>query len=232
MFNGYNFNMIKIFIIIIVSIVLIMGLGFLKNFHTFEQLLKKFDFIDMYSKKINLFIKDLTNNNVDKSNYSWLILNQAKMQDYSNDIVGVQYWEGYRVTKNYAIFINSLSKLSELSQMEYFGQKDDFNDYSRLLNGVVNNCISTTHLQIEKKRDLLKNPFILFQQGIQCLVLLPFSIFYWSGLMNYTSYNKIDENFITKIISLIFGMIGVFSGIMTIILGWEGFINLIKGWFT
>jgi len=65
-------------------------------------------------------------------------------------------------------------------------------------------------------------------RGVRVVVGLPIYLLYWTGLIQYSSYSKIKSNIIIKFIGFLVGAIGFISAIVTIITGYEPFIEIIK----
>lgn len=73
----------------------------------------------------------------------------------------------------------------------------------------------------------LRNPLIWLREGVRFIVTSPISLFYWSGLMQYSTYNTISNNFFVKMVSFLIGFTGLVSSIITIFTGYTPFKNLI-----
>jgi hypothetical protein len=66
------------------------------------------------------------------------------------------------------------------------------------------------------------------REGIRVIVGFPVYFLYWTNLIQYSSYSKIKSNIIMKIIGFLVGTIGFISAIVTIITGYEPFVEKIK----
>jgi hypothetical protein len=67
------------------------------------------------------------------------------------------------------------------------------------------------------------NPIILLREGVQFFVTLPISLLYWTGVIQYSTQNKLSNNIVVKFINFLIIIIGFVSAIVTIVLGWEQF---------
>jgi len=225
-----KFNPEKLIIIGIIIFILILGLIKLLN--------KKSDYSESsnFSKEfINQLQKYLKSGGKDLETYTWLIHRSPKMQNEmdSDGILNV-YRPPFRniVFNNYQIIVNMIPEL----KVEFESEMNQLLSNSKIVNQLGNMIQESIirHLGIledyEKNLEKsLKNPMIWFREGIKSIVVLPFTLLYWLGIFTKSKLNSIFNNFIIKILSSLVTIIGFIGAIMTIFLGWEKFLNLIKG---
>ena len=81
-------------------------------------------------------------------------------------------------------------------------------------------------IDIERKR--IFNPIYCFSNGIGCIISLPVRILEWCGILNHTVSSKVLGSNFHFVIEKIFTIIGLVASVMTIVMGWDQFANLIK----
>lgn len=226
--------------IVVLFIVAIFIFGFIKIFLKFTRNQKKLNFTVDFINTFRKFGQEIMNDNYDNESYEWLKRHSYKMQTLAGSFGIAQAYKpafaNYQYT-NYQIIVNGISEIrsSYLRIDRGFGytnlevtnlrelimlQDDVLLTYSGHLENASNNIISE-----------LKNPLIWFREGIQFIITLPISIAYWAGIMKYTTYYRLNNNFIIRLISFIVGFIALISSIITIITGYKPFINLLKDFF-
>lgn len=83
----------------------------------------------------------------------------------------------------------------------------------------------------ERHEDLvsqLKNPFKIFNQGIKTILNFPFYVFETFGIISNDTNKKIYSSRIFNLIGAIISILGVLSAVITIVTGWNPFINFLK----
>ena len=186
-----------------------------------RKLIKKSNFASEYLRRFQLF-KNSYDTDFDGETYYWLTNRVSKIQSYLG-IFGVimEYQPPFSnyIHRNYQIIINTLPEMRnrtgdssminacEDALIRYIGYLDD---------------------AIENSINQLMNPFKWLRKGVQSIISLPFFILYWLGLISSSYVEKIINNPIFKLISGFITLIGFISSIVTIILGWEAIVNLIR----
>lgn len=72
------------------------------------------------------------------------------------------------------------------------------------------------------------NPITCMREGIRWIVGLPVDILQWAGLYSAGRSTKIKASVIFKAISNRIVLIGLISFIVTIVLGWDEFLEIIS----
>lgn len=186
-----------------------------------------------FLNKYRDFYNALPSGNFKNDTYQWLILNSAKMQEYMGSYGIVHaYRPAYSnlVYNNYAVIINGISHLRDL----YYESSDSFLGgrtlYSQAaaIDDLILTYLGALDCIIDINIKEMKNPLIWLREGFRALVTLPISLIYWSGLMRYSTYNNIANNFFVKLISFAVALVGLISSVVTIVTGYAPFINIIE----
>jgi hypothetical protein len=121
--------------------------------------------------------------------------------------------------KNYAILVNTVQSLRNPG-----GLTEEFN----WVNTILMMQIARNEELYESIKSNILNPFILLREGVQFFVTLPISLLYWTGIIQYSTQNRLSNNIVVKFINFLIIVIGLVSAIVTIVLGWEPFKELVK----
>ena len=218
-------KLIPVFIVIGIII-----LGFIMKIIELNDAVKRTDFTNQYRNK---FISLINETISDKS------FNQQLYYELTSDVKAMQYELGsdgvyaYAVdnlkgfsTSNYQALINFLPELRDV-----LNNQDNFVIMSRY-NQSVKDCddMFIRHLgslngykkSIRKK---LFNPFSCFSDGMRFIVSLPILLLNWFGLISDEHTRKAKSSWIIKFFNFVIILISLISAIMSIILGWNEFLQ-------
>ena len=204
---------IKVLLILIFTLFL----GFIKLIYNFIKLVQKKDFTEKYLK---IFNECISENNLNSGNYVWLTKNTLKIEKEigSNGIINYRpAFQNYFIN-NYQVISNTMPKIHT-----GLAEPDDL----KFCQIVLLKHIGVLEEIIKKFKYKFFNPIIWFCEFIGILIILPFIILYWSGLINENNYNRIKNNVIIKIITLLVALVSLVGSIITIVTGWENFKKII-----
>lgn len=159
---------------------------------------------------------------LDSELYRWLILKSVKAQNTLGHL-GKIYYTGtyYRPMHipNYEMISNTIPQIrtGAIQDNELFTCED-----------LMMRFIGRQEDLIEQAKKDLKNPLRSFQLGIQFYLAFPIHLLNWFGIISVRAVNLALSNWFFKLISGILGLVTFISGVVTIIVGWDESINLIK----
>jgi hypothetical protein len=209
-------------LIIILGLIFILIVGFIDIIIDLISVKKQLDFFEEFRDKfIQLANYYHENNSVNNELYYWLTKNSSKAQSE----LGINGLMDYRpafsnyMYKNYQFVVNTLPKFrtgeihgTDISAMDdmlvrFIGIIEEWHD-----------------ARIKK----IKNPFIWFRIGMQLILSIPIHILYWLGIIGTRSKNRLIYNVIFKIFVGITSLVTLLSGIVTIIVGKDKFIEFVQ----
>lgn len=76
-------------------------------------------------------------------------------------------------------------------------------------------------------RKNLVNPFSCFSDGIKFIVSLPILLLHWFGFISDETTRRAKHNWIIKLLNIIVTLVGFIGGLMSIVMGWNEFWQII-----
>ena len=212
------------FILMVVGLVIT---GFIANVINIRTCSNNYNFLVEYRDKFSKFISDLLNKNkYSNKDYEWLMYNSDKVQIILGDAGIISYKDISGYYPNYQIVINFMNEVMSLFSKGLIGTESEkitwcHNAFLRKMG------IYDEYIKKEIKRTF--NPLYDLTSGIKVILGIPLDILYSIGLISSKNLTKIKDNVLFKILGGIISLLTFLSTIMSIVLGWNDFVNLIKG---
>ena len=217
-------------------VVCLIVLGYIVKLFEMKDLEERFVFTDEYRKKFITLCNDIiTRDYFNQEIYFELTSVVKNMQEelgsdgvyaYAKDnLTGI-------ATKNYQLLVNFLPELRTA-----VSEKQN-SIIAMRLNKSMSDCddmfirhMGSLNVQKETVKKQVKNPFSCFSEGIKFIICLPILILNWLGLIGASKSLKIKNNWIIKMLNSFFVIIGFIGSIITIVIGWMQFVQIIKNLF-
>lgn len=202
-------------------------IGLIVNILNIRKRIDEYDFANEYYEKFSHLISDVFERKTFKNKeYNWLMSNSDKMQYILGDAGIISYKEYNMLYKNIPILLNVMNEI-----MSYVNDTNIVENDIKMINWCQNAFLRKIGILDEYIKNVPKkllNPFFDLASGIKYILSIPLNILYSIGLISYNGKNKIEQNILFKLISGIISLLTILSMIMTIVVGWEDFINIIK----
>lgn len=214
---------------IIIGIII---LGFIMKRIELSDIIKRVEFTNSYRHKFIELINGFMSRNC---------FNQQLYYELTSDVNSMQYELGSDgifayvtdnlrgfSTSNYQLLVNFLPELRNA-----INERD---------NGIIMNRINQSaqdcddmfirHLgtlkEAEKSiRKNLVNPFSCFSDGIKFIVSLPILLLHWFGFISDETTRRAKHNWIIKLLNIIVTLVGFIGSLMSIVMGWNEFWQII-----
>ena len=212
------------FILMVVGLVIT---GFIANVINIRTCSNNYHLLVESREKCSKFISDLLNKNkYSNKEYEWLMSNSGKVQIILGDAGIISYKDISGYYPNYQIVINFMNEVMSLFSKGLIGTESEkvtwcHNAFLRKMG------IYDEYIKKEIKRTF--NPLYDLTSGIKVILGIPLDILYSIGLISSKNLTKIKDNVLFKILGGIISLLTFLSTIMSIVLGWNDFVNLIKG---
>ena len=223
----------------ITALIILLIIGFIKILFSITTIIDRINYQVEYQTKYREYIDTLFSEKEDIELYQWLTINIPRMQSEMGSygaiptlIEGNYKYTNLQVLSNLIPYIRSQSYeiFSDLIPQSFMQR--NLSEKVRLIDDAL---LRYHGYLLEKERLLkqkLKNPFSWLKEGVQTFVTFPISLMYWTGLIKYTWYLRISDNFFVKLLNFIVIIIGLVSSIITIVTGYDPFIGFLTrlGW--
>lgn len=178
----------------------------------------------------NRFIEYCNSQGKNSDAYTWLTLNSARMQ---SEMGALGVYEAFKppaasyMIRNYQIITNMLPELRRYIDQDreslgtMFGSTID--SYMKAIDEALLRYIGVLQEREGTARRNLKNPLIWLRTGVEQILAIPLLIFVWFGLVGSYTVRRLQSNILFKAIAVIATLVGLISGVMTMVLGWDEF---------
>lgn len=220
----------------IIPILILIGLavlGFIIKFVEIYDFDKRLTFTKEYRDKFITLCNDIfSNNHFDQAIYYELTAAVKDMQaELGTDGIYAYVQDNLKgvATRNYQALVNFLPELRTA-----INEKQNSIMAMRLSRSIAD-CddmflrhIGTLTSQIDATRKEAKNPFSCFAEGVRTIISLPILLLKWFGIISSTTSKKLKSNWIVKIISILVTLVGFVGSVITIIIGWNQFVEIMS----
>ncbi len=219
---------------IAISIVVVLLItGFIRLFREVIHLAEKTTFANEFRDKFIVYMKS---QGKDYQTYAWLIQKSPKIQ---SEMGGFGYLASFRppyanyMINNYPIIVNILPEIrKEVEEDSYLRNVRALNEYGALIQESLLRYLGSLSDMHNAAKKRLKNPAIWLTEGVSWVLLFPISVLNWVGIIGETLVKKIASNPLFKIIAGLLTILSALSTLMTVVVGWESFLNAVERLFT
>lgn len=78
-------------------------------------------------------------------------------------------------------------------------------------------------------RDFL-NPIRCFAGGIRLILSIPVIMLQWLGIISADLRRKAESSIVMTMLSALVSVVGFVASIITIVLGWNEFVSILRSW--
>lgn len=212
----------------IILLFVVILIGFIDIAIRLYKLNKKSDLAIEYGNKLVEFLSNNNEHIFSTELFSYLNSNSVEMQSIMGEFgildTLIDPIRGFKY-RNYQLIINGVNDLLMYSNS---GLNSSVKESGLMIYSSIEKYIGYTNLERKELIGYLKNPFVWLREGIRLVIEFPIFFLYWTGLIKYSRYSKLKDNIIFRLIKSFFGTLGFISTIITIVTGYEPFINMIK----
>lgn len=142
------------------------------------------------------------------------------ISDYIDNLHGVK-------GSNYQLFMNIMPELRQMLSFDNMIVRERVGQLVGYCDDALKRHIGNVERKIEAERKQLYNPFSCFGEGIRWTIGLPVDILLWCGIINRDHNQHIKANGIVEFLNKVIVFLGLVSSVMTILLGWNEFVELL-----
>lgn len=220
-------------ICILVGIIII---GFISKVVELSTVVKRIEFTSDYREKLVKFVnKIITEQTFDQSIYHELTSDVKAMQyELGEDGVFAYMTDQLKgvAVRDYQLLINFLPETREMVNIR------NNSILSERYNKSIQDCddmfirhLGTLESHRQSVRKGLFNPFSSFAEGTKAIILLPLILLSWFGFISTEKTDQAKKNAIVKLLNVLVTILSFAATIITIIVGWNDFWDLIFNFF-
>ena len=209
-----------------ICIILII-IGLIVNIVNIRKRVNEYNFANEYYEKFQRLVSDVfEKKNIKNKEYAWLMSNCDKMQYILGEAGIISFTQFNKYYKNIPILLNIMNEITSYINDPFVGD-----DEIKMVNWCQNAFLRKTgilneYIQNEPKK--LVNPFYNLSSGIRFILLIPIGILNSIGLISNDGKSKIGNNIIIRMLSGIISLLTILSVIITIVVGWNDFLRIVK----
>ena len=218
-------KLIPIFIIIGIMI-----LGFITKSIDFNDAVKRTNLTNQYRNKLITLINGIFLDKIFNQQLYYELTSDVKSMQFELGCDGVYAYvtdnlKGFS-TSNYQALINFLPELRDvLNNQNNFIMMNRYSQSAKDCDDMfIRHLGSLNELKKSIKKKLF-NPFSCFSDGMKFIVSLPILLLNWLGLISDEYMRKAKRSWLIKLLNVIIILIGLIGSIMSIILGWNEFLQ-------
>ena len=209
-----------------ICIILII-IGLIVNIVNIRKKVNEYNFANEYYEKFQRLVSDVfEKKNIKNKEYSWLMSNCDKMQYILGEAGIISYTQFNKYYKNIPILLNIMNEITSYINDPFVGY-----DEIKMVNWCQNAFLRKTGIlneYIQNERQKLINQFYNLSSGIRFILLIPIGILNSIGLISNDGKSKIGNNIIIRMLSGIISLLTILSVIITIVVGWNDFLKIVK----
>lgn len=220
-------------ICILIGIIII---GFISKVVELSTIVKRIEFTSNYREKLVKFInKIISEHFFDQSIYCELTSDVKAMQyELGEDGVFAYMKDELKgvAGRNYQLLINFLPETREMVNIR------NNSILAERYNKSIHDCddmfirhLGTLEHYQQNIRKGLFNPFSSFAEGTKTIILLPIIILSWFGFISTEKTDRAKENAIVKMLNAFVAILGFAATIITIVVGWNDFWDIVFKFF-
>lgn len=216
-------------ILIIIILILICILGYIYNINIKKDINNRMKFIEDYHSKFVEYVKKIfSSDSIDAELYAYLTKNVNKVQnELGHDGVFDYVKDNLNNTEhlNYQMIINILPE-TRSSQMSFPIFRERVLESCKYCEDALIRHKGTIDTEFEKINKSLSNPLVLFKDGISLILYVPVYVLNLNDVISNEKKKRIINNPLMKVISMLVSFIVFLSAIVSLVAGWDYFINI------
>jgi len=185
-------------------------------------------FATNYNNKFVEYVKSEGNN---YEVYLWLIENSPRIQTETDGYGIVALFHlpySNKIYHNFEIFLNAVPLIKrEFDDHSISRNNSAIREYATVIPECLMRHVGVQKEALKQKAKGIKNPIIWFTEGTRYILLIPFSILQWMGIMRELVIRKIEQSGLFKLVAGIVSLLGLISSVVTILVGWNEFERII-----
>jgi hypothetical protein len=228
--SNYNWLATNIVLLVLITIY---SIGYIGINRSIKRTKSNINDIDFFFTNLKLFLECQGN---DMNAYSWLIDRSVKIQNIMGPYGKITFVAPYTRFKytNYDIVINFVPKIKDefRSTINQLAPSDEtLSFYVDRLQESILRVKGVLSDELYELQDANKNIFKVFIRGINSILTIPIALLIAFDLFSESAFRQIRRSWYIRLLTLIVTLFTLLGTIMTIILGWDKFWDVVIAFF-
>ena len=216
-------------------LVVIIIIGFSTKMVDLSTIVKRLEFTSNYREKFVKFINKIVSENIFDQNLYHELTSDVKAMQYELGEDGVFAYMKDQLKgvagNNYQLLINFLPETREMVNINNSILAERYNKSIHDCDDMFIRHLGTLENQRKNIRKGLFNPFSSFAEGTRTIILLPIILLSWFGFISNEKTYRAKENAIVKLLNAVVTILGFSATIITIVVGWNDFWDIVFKFF-
>jgi hypothetical protein len=196
------------------------AIGFIHEYRVCTALRRRLDATTEYANTFAMAGQAYLGGSSDRERHQWLLLHLGELQHELGSAGIVRYKPPFAnyIHTRYHILPNTLMAMPIGTAHEH--------DISSVHDLMVAHIGSLQHA-LTVQQAALRNPLVWSRTGVRLLVNSPLLALRWFGLLSDSVYSTLSDSWLAKAVTFAVTAVGLFGSVVTIVLGWSAFIQLL-----
>jgi len=207
-------------VLLIGVVVGVLAIGFVEVYRRVRHLAERETFVDEYAKRFDIAARGVLSGNFDGEAQYWLThrLHQMNRELGGRQVIAYRPAFANFYHTEYPVLANTLPLMAT--------GRVQAADVSFCENIMITHLGALHDLGTQAQRDL-RNPLAWLQAGVRTIVTAPVWFAYWSGLMRYSTLERVTESWAVRFIGFVALILGLVASVVTLTTGWGPFTKLV-----
>lgn len=216
-------------ILILVGIIII---GFITKKVELRKITIRYKFTFDYREKFIEYVSEITSKHKFNQQLYYELTSKVKEMQYELGEDGVVAYmtdklHGY-TAQNYQLLINFLPEMRDmLDGVSNYLLAERYNRSIKDCDDMFVRHLGTLNSESDFIRKGLFNPLSSFAEGVKTIILLPLLILNWFGFVSAEKAYKARDNSFIKVLNVFVAILGFIGTVITIVVGWNDFWDII-----
>jgi len=192
--------------------------------------------LDLATEFLNKFLEWCNGQAKDHSLYNWMLGKSETVQTMlaGGGLIDFRPPFANYIHHNYPVILNEVPEI----QKEFYDDLRTFNSIAhqnlvariQMVDGCLRRFIGTTEEEHRRERTRLINPLVLFCSGVAWLMELPLFILSETKIITSSRRAIIVNGRLFSLVSGLVALAALAGTIITIVTGWDRFVQIVTGW--
>ncbi|MBP6468901.1 MAG: hypothetical protein KBE23_09780 [Chloroflexi bacterium] len=202
-------------------------IGYLEIKKRIQRLEEKKEFAVEF---LNRLVEFVNSGGKDEETYSWLVQRSPKLQtEMGHWGVSDKLLRPYDnvIVSNYPLILNGIPEIYRCLVLSQFSARIGLS-YANMVRESIYRYVGIVNDWLKAASEDIRNPIIWLREGVKQLLLLPFLVLEWVGIVTSKTVSSFSNSAFLKFVGGVITIIGLIGSVVTIVTGWAPFLQWIN----